>query len=342
MPRLAARSAMAFGTGQHRGLELPTMAELASSTSSLSDVGLLSEEDLHDLDWPSTRKPTAAYGGSGWNKCTAALCVSVALNILVVAFVAFDQSECGAAASVAMQQRAACPPAAAAAAGAAFAQRTSACPKCPRALPPGTTKYGPKVGCGGGGRAAATKSKSGDDEDVALRAFMAKLTSMPEGTWQRSDLWNTVIVEIAKLYDRSVAEVQMLPRANILRLAELFVYNGVRQLLLVSNAVDDAKPTVASDVRNTAIIALHGLGFDRNKGLRFLQDQSPLQLDALAQQALRLKQPLPKLAAALAATTLSELDLPLLRSSASSGSAAATTLTALDLPLLRKATPGAA
>jgi hypothetical protein len=147
---------------------------------------------------------------------------------------------------------------------------------------------------------------------------------------------------VAKLYDRSVAEVQMLPRANILRLAELFVYNGVRQLLLVSNAVDDAKPTVASDVRNTAIIALHGLGFDRNKGLRFLQDQSPLQLDALAQQALRLKQPLPKLAAALAATTLSELDLPLLRSSAPSGSAAATTLTALDLPLLRKATPGAA
>mgnify|MGYP006099509927 FL=1 len=109
---------------------------------------------------------------------------------------------------------------------------------------------------------------------------------MPEKSWSESDLWDSTIVDLAKIYNISSSEMQRLPQVNILRLAQLHTYGHARELLLLKNAFSDSAIVTEGDVRNTVIVQLQAAGMAKDKGVLYLQDMEVDALDQLSYKAI--------------------------------------------------------
>lgn len=109
---------------------------------------------------------------------------------------------------------------------------------------------------------------------------------MPEAAWNDDDAVNSAVVDIGKLYNVSDSVVQNLPRANLVRLAQIDAYSPSRQLMLVHSLIHEGAAITESDIRNSAITYLHELGVDDGKGSTYLQDLDLEAFDRLAKRAM--------------------------------------------------------
>ena len=153
------------------------------------------------------------------------------------------------------------------------------CPICTRSCPPTRKKKCEPVAA----PTAAAQFGCAKEHDV-LRSFLARRHRMPETAWSDDDAVNSAIVDIGKLYNVSDRVVQDLPRANLVRLAQIDSFSPTRQLLLVHNVLVDGAATTESAIRNAAITYLHELGVDDGKAATYLQDLDRDAFDRLAKR----------------------------------------------------------
>ena len=119
-----------------------------------------------------------------------------------------------------------------------------------------------------------------------IKRFCAKVDRPIASGTSEEDLWNTVVVEMSKIYHRPVAEIQMLPRKSLDKMADLVLHNGAR-LYLIAEGNQPLADIMGSDedhIRNTAIIDLEQeTGEDP---LRF-QNMNAQALDVYALQTMK-------------------------------------------------------
>ena len=116
-------------------------------------------------------------------------------------------------------------------------------------------------------------------EKKIMLQFCHKLQHETDGM-NDDDLLNTVMVDLAKIYRKSINHIQSLPRENCVKLADLYVYTGTRHFLVAEGALDVSFEVDEDHVRNTAIVEL------KKKipqlPMQTLQDMSVEDLDKVA------------------------------------------------------------
>ena len=103
--------------------------------------------------------------------------------------------------------------------------------------------------------AAAAASFGASHEKKILTQFCHKLQHDTDGM-NDEDLLNTVMVDLAKIYRKSINHIQSLPRENCVKLADLYIYTGTRHFLVAEGALDVSFDLGEDHVRNTAIVEL--------------------------------------------------------------------------------------
>lgn len=103
--------------------------------------------------------------------------------------------------------------------------------------------------------AAAAASFDARQEKKILMQFCHKLQHDTDGM-NDDDLLNTVMVDLAKIYRKSINHIQSLPRENCVKLADLYIYTGTRHFLVAEGALDVSFDVDEDHVRNTAIVEL--------------------------------------------------------------------------------------
>ena len=119
-----------------------------------------------------------------------------------------------------------------------------------------------------------------------IKRFCAKVDRPIAPGTSEEDLWNTVVVEMAKIYHRPVADIQMLPRKSLDKMADLVLHNGARLYLITegNQPLADISGSDEDNIRNTAIIDLEQETGD--DPLRF-QNMNAHELDVFALRTMK-------------------------------------------------------
>ena len=120
--------------------------------------------------------------------------------------------------------------------------------------------------------------------DSNVRKFLSKVNRPLEGLSHEA-VWNTAIVELAKVYKLPVGHFHDLKKLNIDRLCDLYVHNGARLFLIREGIIGPDASFDAQygpeDIRNMAVIEMEKVS---GMEIQPIQDLPPHELDAFALQ----------------------------------------------------------